>query len=216
MTLTHGTNIGINFLVHTDDFNVNLNDSDYMLGFFGDDPTDPIQVDEWNTTTYMVDADENVQLQGRNIKYASSTKAYVGENTTPILLTNIPNYQSTLNLRFKHTSSVRVLIARCRLYDRTLTTADPPTGVNAKIAEFVHPGKVQNLPRVTKGSSSWEDASDGDWIMLSRSPGPRGSTGGTISSYAHSQNDWYLGISLSPEPVGKRSNIGLEFSVEYL
>ena len=215
----YGDANGVNFLVHLDDLDLNLNQSGYMLGFFGNSgPSSAIQVGEWNGTTYMVQESNETQIkaQGRNIKYANATQAYVDGITSPMAITKIPNYQSTLNIRFKNLSSVRVLVARCRFYNRIETVDDPPEGAGIKMFEIAHRGVRQVASNFTKGHSTWQEASSGEWIRLSMSPGPSGIYGGTTASYAARQHDWYLGMSLSPHIIGTRSSIGLQFSVEYL
>jgi hypothetical protein len=216
---SYGDSNGLNFIINLDDnLDLNLNDSGYMLGFFGDrGSSSPLAVGAWNGTTYMVDpADESANIQTWNLKYANETQVYIRGLTEPLALSKVPNYQSTVNVRFKNSESVRLLIARCRFYNRDKTVNDPPEGVDIKVFEVAHLGVRQIVPGFTKGDTTWQQATSGEWVDFSRSPGPSGIYGGTTATYPAKRHDWFMGISVSPRAVGSRSKLGLQFSVEYL
>lgn len=216
----YGDANGVNFIINLDDnLDLNLNQSGYMLGFFGDRGSpSTIAIGEWNGTTYMVDPDDgdSAEVQTYNLKYANASQVYIDGLDTPIALSKVPNYQSTLNVRFKNDASVRILIARCRFYNRDKTVDDPPEGVDIKVFELAHLGVRQVVPAFNKGDKTWRQATSGEWLRFSRSPGPSGIYGGTTGTYPAKRHDWFMGISVSPRDIGGRSKLGLQFSVEYL
>jgi hypothetical protein len=207
----------IKFLVHTDSTDIDINSNSYELGFFGNNgPGSYIAINTWNGTTYLVNTNEEAKIHCNNLKYESPTGVYIEGVSIPLLLQAVPNYQSTLNLRFEHPVDVQALVCRCRMYDRTQTTDDVPTGADLRLYELVHQQARQFVPLSPRGHDRWQDIGSGNWVDLSSSPGPSGEYGGTIGSRSCKQHDWYLGISVSPKDIGRRSNIGLEVSIEYL
>src|SRR3954465_7657346 len=84
----------------------NLNGSG--LGFFGAGGFgNSVAVAAYQDTTYITDGNGVSQgPQGNNVKWIHASSGQVA-GTTNLLLQSIPNYQSTLNIRFSHTSAVR-------------------------------------------------------------------------------------------------------------
>jgi hypothetical protein len=211
-----GTQLGINFLVYPDvPVEINLNNRE--LGFFGDNGSeDTLEVGQWNGTTYLVDLAEGTgaTVQVTNLKYHSSTKVLLEGISEPILLTQVPNWQASLNIKFKNTEAVRTFFARCKLFDR-VDADNPPIGVNAKLAEIIHTGKIQKDQG--EGDTTWQDAGSGQWLDLSNSPGESGQYAGVIGYRASEIHDWYLALSVSPKPIGRRTgDVGLYVELEYL
>ena len=196
----------------------NLNGSG--LGFFGSGGFgNSVAVGAYQDTTFITDGNGVSQgPQGNNVKWVHPSSGQVGGSTN-VALTSLPNYQSTLNVRFNHTSSVRTQNARLYIYDRT-SLSNAPTGVTCAVAHIVHPSTSQ----VTGGSglSTWEFPSGSSYVNASTlsngnsySPGLSGQSpnGPSTTSLDH---DWYFAISASPNSVGSKSLFGLWFQTEYL
>lgn len=205
---------GVNFLIHLDDSDLNIVTSQYSLGFLGVGSV--LQPGEWNETTYLVsNAAEQPEIQCKNIKYAADGSAYLRGMTDPLALVDIPNYESTLNIRFKNPSDVTVPVARLRFYDREKTVDDPPQGLDIKVAEIVHSSYLQSGAS-GRGSKTWKSAGNGEWVTLSRSPGPSGITAGGYGYSDEDTHDWYLALSVSPKVLGSRTSVGMQVYLEYL
>lgn len=214
MSIIYGDKLGINFMVWAGN-GVELNQNDYSLGFFGKNRLTPVEIGEWQEAMFLVD--ESVgsgYVQTPNIEYYSSTHAILDGVYPAIPLINIPNYQATLNVRFKNDASVRVYNAECRLFDRNNINA-APSGVFVKLAEIVHTSRLQNNAE-GKGHSSWQDVDSGQLISLFNSPGESGQYAGIVNYRSDNRHDWYLAISMSPKTLGKRDQVGLYVSLEYL
>jgi hypothetical protein len=183
------------------------------LGFFGTQGSgSTIPVDDWNSTTYVVQGDPwNPVAQVNNITYQSANSGLI-QSEVSLHLTGIPNYQATLNVRFENDTAVNVINARCNLYDgEDLDT--PPVGWNARLAEIVHPGRLQDL--TGEGDGSWHVASTGEMISLVGNPGLSGASYGRFLYDGASRHDWYLAMSVSPDQIGSKT-AGLNVYLEYL
>lgn len=203
----------INF--YADDFQVqNLNGSG--LGFYGSGFGNSVDVGEFQQTTFITDANGTVEgPQVNNIKWTHADSGLINSATESVLLTQIPNYLATLNIRFTHTSAVKTQNALVKIYDRTTTTA-AASGVTTYVAELIHPDTVQNDNG--SGDSSWINATSGDnsvQIDLVSSPGYSGERESGAETYS-TQHDYYLAISASPDSIGSKTDYGLYVELEYL
>jgi len=184
------------------------------LGFFGPQGSGSIiSPGEWNSTSYIIEGGDPwvPYAQSQNVTYEASNSGAV-EGETGLLLSYIPNYQSTLNIRFNQDHDVRVYNAQCHLYDG-VNIANSPYGWNARIAEICHTSKLQQSGG--KGDSTWIIASTGQPVSLADNPGPSGANVGRYALHGCSRHDWYVAISVSPEQVGSRT-AGLSVYLEYL
>lgn len=200
-------------------FNVN-NLTGSGLGFFGSAGFgNSVAVAAWQGSTYITDGNGITQgPQVNNVQWTHPGSGAV-QGGTNLALQSIPNYQSTLNVRFSHTSAVRTQNAKLYIYDRS-SINNSPTGVTCAVAHIIHPGTSQ----VTGGSGSavWEYPAGSSYINFSVfsngnafSPGLSGLSpnGGATTDMTH---DWYANISASPNSVGSKTQFGAYFSLEYL
>lgn len=196
----------------------NLNGSG--LGFFGSGGFgNSVAVGSYQDTTFITDGNGVAQgPQGNNVKWVHPNSGQVGGSTN-VLLTSLPNYQTTLNVRFNHTSAVRTQNARLYIYDRT-SLSNAPTGVTCAVSHVVHPNPTQGAGG--SGLSTWEFPTGSSYVnasVLSNgatwSPGTSGLSpnGANTSDLNH---DWYFAISASPNSVGSKTLFGLWFQTEYL
>jgi hypothetical protein len=183
------------------------------IGFYGlQGSGSTLAPGEWNRSTYIVEGDPRVpEAQIDCVTYTNESSGMVfGE--TPLPLTEIPNHQATINIRFTQNTAVKVLNARCNLYDGVNTDL-PPYGWNARMAEILHPDKTQVAGG--DGDSTWHVASTGQMVSLRNNPGPTGAFYERYSSSGFYRHDWFVALSASPEQVGSKT-AGLNVYLEYL
>lgn len=203
----------INF--YADEFQVkNLNGSG--LGFYGSGFGNSVDVGDFQQTTFITDSNGTIEgPQVNNIKYTHSASGLINSASESVLLTQIPNYLATLNIRFTHTSAVKTQNAVVKIYDRTRTTS-AASGVTTYVAELIHPDTVQNDNG--SGDAAWINATSGDSsvaINLVSSPGYSGERESGSETYSD-QHDYYLAISASPDSIGSKTDYGLYVELEYL
>lgn len=207
----------IDFYINTgSDFNLDLSGSG--LGFYGNGGFGAsVAVGEWQGRTYVTDGNGAVQgPEANNIKYLNAGSGILGQTGTGIGLKAIPNYQSTLNIRFTNSTAVKVQNVEARIYDRT-SINNAASGVTTKMAEIIHPSPVQGP--TGSGDSQWiEPAGSGTVLTLAQSPGSSGqfAGGGSESEYNDTRHDWYVAISASPDRIGSKTKYGLYAALEYL
>lgn len=187
------------------------------LGFYGGSFGSSVNVGEYQQTTFITNGNGTSQGQSvNNIKFLNSMSGIVGSATSGILLTQIPNYLATLNIRFTHSSSVQVQNAKLRIYDRS-SINNAASGVTTKVAELIHLGETQ----VNNGSgdTTWHTPNGSSVIVdLAPSPGMSGiyAGNGSNSTASSTRHDWYVAMSASPDSVGSKTLYGLYVSCEYL
>jgi hypothetical protein len=206
----------INFYIETGaDWNIDVSGSG--LGFFGSGGFGAsVPVGSYQDNTYVTDGNGTVQgPHGNNVKWRHANSGEVAGSTV-LDLQHIPNYESTLNVRFTHASAVRVQNAILRIYDRNNINVGA-SGVTTKVAEIIHPNPVQGAGG--SGDSAWiTPAGSGVTVPLAQSPGESGeyAGGGSVSVYQDDRHDWYVAISGSPNSIGSKTQYGLYVSLEYL
>ena len=185
------------------------------LGFFGNGGFGySIAVGNWNDKTYITDA-SGVQEgeEVNNLEYVDSTGCYFGGSGEYQVLTEIPNDKATLNLSFRHDTSVDVQNAEFRCYDGT-NVDNSPSGIEVRAFEIIHP------------SSTYIDNGSGDvsWVALSGStqtldladsPASGGFAAFSGAEISDIQHDWFVGVSISPQSIGSKT-AKLYFNLEYL
>ena len=194
----------------------NLNGSG--LGFFGaGGSSSSVRIGEYQERTFVSNANGTaIGAEIDNVQYVNSTGAIIsrgGVTDATLWIKYIPNYKSTLNIRFDHTSSVRTQNGKVQVYDRS-SINNGPVGVICQACEIVHPETSQAVEG--SGSSAWVPCSgSAPYLTLTDSPGLSGlrPSGANTYSTAH---DWYLCLSASPTGIGSHTSFGLYFSVEYL
>ena len=203
----------INF--YADEFHVtNLTGSG--LGFYGDGFGQSVNVGEYQNTTFITNSNGTVEgAQVNNIQYLNTMSGIIGSAESGVLLTQIPNYLATLNIRFTNDSAVKTQNCKLRIYDRS-NINNNPSGVLCKVAELIHTDITQN--NNGSGDTTWITPVGSALIMdMSPSPGMSGhyAGDGTASVYEDTRHDWYIAISQSPSSVGSKTS-ALYFSCEYL
>lgn len=196
----------------------NLNNSG--LGFFGAGGFgQSVAVNAWQGSTYITDGNGiNMGPQVNNIQYIHPNSGAV-QGGTIVNLTNIPNYQSTLNVHFNNSTPVRTQNAKLYIYDR-ISTSNSPSGVKCAVAMLVHPDITQSAGG--SGDTSWEIPAGSSYLNASQlnngstfSPGVSGLSpnGAATTDLNH---DWYFALSASPNSIGSKTYFGALFSVEFL
>lgn len=196
------------------DFNLDMAGSG--LGFFGSSFGSSVPVGSWQSTTYVTDGNGVAQgPQANNVKWIHANSGEVA-GSTDLHLQYIPNYQTSLNIRFTHGSAVKVQNVEARIYDRNNINVGA-SGVTTKVAEIIHPSTSQAVQG--SGDAAWITAAgSGVPVPMSDSPGMSGeyAGNGTGSVWEDARHDWYLGLSASPTTIGSKTSYGLYCSLEYL
>lgn len=184
------------------------------LGFYSDSGFGySVPVGVYNGRTFITDSTGTARgPEVDNNKFAGVSTVIIGQAGSGINLRQLPNYQSTLNVRFSHTSPVQVQNAKVYGYDR-VSKNNNPSGVNLYAAQIIHPDVTQVMNG--SGSASWTNLKgSGTLLNLSASPGISGFSPngpGTVDS----RHDWFLSLSATPASVGAKE-FGLWMELEYL
>lgn len=216
----------INFLINTTGFDYDLNLNGSGLGFFGDSGFgSSVQVGAYQGTTFVTNGIGTKQgAQGQNVKFLNAGSGVLGAAGSGIGLQAIPNYQSSLNVRFTHGSAVKTQNCELRIYDRS-SINNAASGVTTKAAEIIHPDVLQRTfadgVLVGSGDDQWTTpAGSATVVEFAPSPGISGFYAGngtsTISTRPDAQHDWYAALSSSPDSIGSKTQYGLYFALEYI
>lgn len=202
----------------------NLNGSG--LGFYGPGSFgNSVRVGDYQDNTWITDSTGAVQgTLVNNVKWIHPNSGEIPGSGNRALR-DIPNYLATLNIRFNHTTAVRVQNAALRIFDRSNIDA-PASGVTTKVAELIHPWNTsQPTGPLGSGDTTWYTPGGSGGLIngveydlpvpFVNSPGMSGlSPSGT--STTSTQHDWYAAISASPDSIGSKLQYALYFSLEYL
>jgi len=210
----------INFYINTTGFDYDLNLSGSGLGFFGDSGFgSSVQVGSYQGTTFVTDGTgSKLGPQGQNVKFLNAASGILGAAGSGIGLRAIPNYQSSLNVRFTHTSAVKAQNCELRIYDRS-SINNAASGVTTKAAEIIHPALLQTT--TGSGDESWSTpAGSAVVVNFASSPGVSGLFAGdgtsAVSTRPDVQHDWFAALSSSPDSIGAKTQYGLYFALEYI
>ena len=219
------------------------------LGFFGGGFGISVPVGQYQDTTFVTNGDGNASgIRCKNTKFVASTtipNSGVSSNGgATIGLSGMPNYYAPLNVRFTHTSAVRVQNCKLRIFDRN-DISKQASGVTTKVFEWRHPHPVESH-NPNSGTLAMRGITNYGWtefdptetmadLDLTASPGisglntsaaetlPSGNADGsqnwvTNEGSAHQgvRHDWYLALSASPDSIGSKTQYGLYFTLEYL
>jgi len=177
------------------------------LGFFG--PAgfgDPLSIDEFNGRTFITDTDGSTEfVECDNCRKISSSDVVIGQTGDGIDIRNLPNYLSTVNLRFTHGQAVLVQNAQL--------IAIVPTGLSIFGAEIIHTSRLQTATGV--GDTSWATmGGSGQALTLVDSPATSGlSPFGPASTDI--RHDWYIALSASPTLPGDKE-FSFQADLEYI
>jgi hypothetical protein len=130
------------------------------LGFFGASAGSSVQIGSYQARTNISSANgATIGSSVTNIKYVGDTfpsGMCEVDHTGPaysVGLSGVPSFQSTVGIRFGHTSAVKVQNCQLRVYDRSYINA-PASGVNTKVAEIVNFGGSTYTSQGSAGVSS--------------------------------------------------------------
>ena len=209
------------------------------IGFYGGGYGVSVPVASYQDTTFTTNADGTAAdyMQLHNTKFLTSTGVNADGNT--IALQNLPNYLAPLNVRFTHSSAVKVQSCKLRIFDRKSINAHA-SGVETRVFEVRHPSSLQsvaNLAHRGRTDNTWLEydaaenlpgATPTDMTFTS-SPGMSGLNAGstdtdTALGYSTTQgalheaqrHDWYVALSCTPQEIGSKTDYGLYFTVEYV
>ncbi len=188
-------------------------DAGEALGFFGlNGFGDPLSLNEFNGRTFITNSSGTVSYEEcDNCKRISSSGVIVGQTGNGINLINLPNYLTTVNVRFTHPQSVLVQNVKLIAFDGVSELNDP-VGINIYAADIIHTSRFQSTTGT--GDSVWTKiAGSGQQLNMIDSPGTSGLSplGPATSDIRH---DWYIPISVSPTTPSAKTfslRIDLEF-----
>lgn len=184
------------------------------LGFYGDAGFGySVPVGFYNGRTFITDSTGTAQgPEVDNTKYAGVSTVIVGQAGSGINLRQLPNYLSTVNVRFTHNTSVQVQNAKLYGFDR-VNRVNSPSGVNLMAAQIIHPDTTQVMNG--SGTAAWANIKGSTTTLpLSSGPGASGFSPngpGTVDT----RHDWFVALSASPQSVGAKE-FGLFMELEYL
>jgi hypothetical protein len=187
------------------------------LGFYGTAAFGAsVAVGSWQQRTFITDATGAIQgPEVNNVQYLNPGSGILGQAGSGTPLQFIPNWQSTLNIRFTNDAACKTQNQYAMIFDRVNTT-HAATGVTTKMAQIIHPNPNQGPGG--SGDSAWwtfNTANAGLQMPLVSSSGTSGfSPNGPQTSDV--QHDWYVTLSASPDTIGSKSQYGLYVSLEYL
>jgi hypothetical protein len=174
-------------------------------------------VADYQGRTFVTDGNGVVQgPEAQNCIWANATGVIPGQAGGGIRLLELPNYQSTLNIRFTNATAAQVQNAKLRIYDRSNINLGA-SGVTTKVAEIIHPYVAQETNG--SGDNSWITPAGSSIIVdMASSPGLSGwqAPANGAGSHEDTRHDWYAAIAASPDSIGSKTDFGLYFSMEYL
>lgn len=214
------------------------------IGFYGLDFGVSVPVGSQQTTTWITDGNgtsagarlHNTAQVNSGVPIVGGDKGTVSiDGGQSIPLDRLPNYLCPLNLRFTHSTPVRVQNGKLRIFARNDGISKPASGVTTWVYEARHPASntgVTSLNLRGIDHFAWKEfdptLAQTD-LSLTPSPGMSGlntsetesnqALGYTIQSgIAHSstRHDWYVALSSEPDSIGSKTNYALYYTVEYL
>ena len=208
------------------------------LGFYGGGYGISVPVSTFQDTTFTTNSDGTATdyIQLHNTKYDAGNSGVLADGNSIANLNNVPNYLAPLNIRFTHSSAVKVQNCKLRIFDRN-DIAKHASGVSTMVYEIRHPSALQSVTNLNfrgRTDNTWVefDAEDSDNpadMTFTSSPGmsglntdstdtdtAKGYSTTTGSAHTSARHDWYAALSASPHSIGSKTQYGLYFSVEYL
>ena len=208
------------------------------LGFYGGGYGISVPVSTFQHTTFTTNSDGTATdyIQLHNTKYDAGNSGVLADGNSIANLNNVPNYLAPLNIRFTHSSAVKVQNCKLRIFDRN-DIAKHASGVSTMVYEIRHPSALQSVTNLNfrgRTDNTWVefDAEDSDNpadMTFTSSPGmsglntdstdtdtAKGYSTTTGSAHTSARHDWYAALSASPHSIGSKTQYGLYFTVEYL
>lgn len=192
------------------------------LGFFGNGGFNAsVVLGSYNGHTFVTDASGTVEsFECNNNKFDGISGIIHGQESSGILITNLPNELATINVRFTHPSAVFAQNAKFYIFDGTFTGGSanktvPADNLTFLTAEIRHRSIVQTV-NSPYSDSVWSDVSisGSNFIALVNSPGLNGIREAGFEELSI-QHDWYLALTCTPTQLGDKS-FGMTFEMEYL
>ncbi len=174
--------------------------SNDTLGFFGANFGFSIRVGEFNNTNFVTD-DNGVTNFGQapNLRFANISGAFVASELTATELLEVDNTETTLRIRLNTDGSVGTQNSAFRAFDRVAIGNDP-SGVTVRAAEMLKPS-----PSIRgSGSVNWETIAGATDLSL------------FDQVAASSIHEWYVALTVSPDSIGEKTDLGFYFETEFL
>jgi hypothetical protein len=186
----------------------------YGLGGYGTS----VQVGAFQDNTYVTDANGTAtnSVKCDNIKWVDPASGQIAGGEIRYLR-GIPDYLSTLNIRFTNATPVKTQNAQLRIFDR-VSIDNPAVGVVTKVAIIVHPWDTQSPDG--SGSLTWyTPGGSGSIVNFSDIPSAISPGSGGFSpsgsNTVDTQHDFYVALSAMPTSIGSKL-FALYFSTEFL
>jgi hypothetical protein len=214
------------------------------LGFYGSTFGVSVPVGSQQTTTYVTNAlgtNQGSRLHNTAMSTTGSSSVkgtVIVDGATAINLDVLPNYLCPLNIRFSHSSPVKVQNCKLRIFDRN-NIANHASGVATYVFEARHPSTLQVLNSQPVTNLSHRGRTDNSWyefdasgsmsdMIFTSSPGASGKNSNTSDvnspnlghlttdgpTHQSTRHDWYLALSSEPVTIGSKTQYGLYFTAE--
>ncbi len=201
----------IDMYIAETDVKIDIGEALGFYGFAGFGSS--LSLGETNGRTFVTDTTGAVSKEEcDNCRRSSSSGVIVGQTGSGINLLNLPNYLTTINLRFTHPTAVLIQNARLVAFDGT-ALENAPTGLSIYGAETIHTSRLQTDTGI--GDSAWTlMQGSGLQLDLVSSPGTSGISplGPATTSIRH---DWYVALSAIPTTPGDKT-FGFRADLEYI
>ncbi len=169
------------------------------LGFFGAAFGFSIRVGEYNNTCRVTNDNgtaENGQIP--NLRFANISGAFVASDLIARELLEIDDDETTLRIRLQTDGLVGTQNSAFRAFDR-VSIANAPSGVTVKAAEIRKPDPVRG-----SGNTNWTDIAGATDLGL------------FDQVAASSVHEWFVGLTVSPDSIGEKTDLGFYFETEFL
>jgi hypothetical protein len=124
------------------------------LGFFGGSFGQSVELNQFQSTTFITDGNGSVNGgTANNVKYSTDTTGFSAGIVPATGLKYIPNSKASCNIRFTNSTTVKTQNVRLRIFDRN-NKSFPASGVITRVAELLN-------PRLTYGTV--EGSGDATW-----------------------------------------------------
>lgn len=186
---------------YVDDFHtVDLGSSG--LVFSNASTLSPIPQGSYQNNTFVSNSAGTVaNLEINNTKWLHPNSGSVNGGVAQSLLA-IPNYLSTVNIRFTHSSPVKVRNWKFRASSRSNVADEPGSGLTVQAAEIIHPN--QDFSVSGSGDSSWVTLfGSGSVLDITSSPGMSGHYINGPST-ADTRHDAYVVLSCKANDGGNK------------
>lgn len=184
------------------------------LGFYGDGGFGrSVAVGQFQGRTFITNAagtDQGPEVD--NVKFLNTGSGILGQTGSGVALLNIPNFQSTLNIRFTNDIAVNVQNAQLRIFDR-IDINRPASGVTTKVVEIIHPSLLQT--ETGSGDAVWATPAGSSFVPFVDSPGASGLSPAGINT-TDKRHDWFASLSASPDSIGSKTQYSAFFQLEFL